>query len=114
LVKILFAVLSYLQAWLFTALSWPLLGSIGLFGVSNRIFFGLFYFITIFIMGDTKDFQDSLFFGSMTSTKLKGSNYLQWSRAVRVFLTGHGKESYLTTTKPIDATKIPKWLQEDA
>uniref|UniRef100_A0A2N9EUP8 Integrase catalytic domain-containing protein n=1 Tax=Fagus sylvatica TaxID=28930 RepID=A0A2N9EUP8_FAGSY len=47
-------------------------------------------------------------------TKLKGSNYLQWSRAVRVFLTGCGKESYLTTTKPVDATKIPQWLKEDA
>jgi hypothetical protein len=65
-------------------------------------------------MGDTKGLQDSLFFGSMTSTKLKGSNYLQWSRAVRVFLTGRGKESYLMTTKPTDATKIPQWLQEDA
>uniref|UniRef100_A0A2N9IR39 Fibronectin type III-like domain-containing protein n=1 Tax=Fagus sylvatica TaxID=28930 RepID=A0A2N9IR39_FAGSY len=57
---------------------------------------------------------DSLFFGSMTSTKLKGSNYLQWSRAVLVFLTGRGKESYLTTTKPTDATKISKWIKEDA
>jgi hypothetical protein len=66
-------------------------------------------YLFILIMGDTKDFQDSLFFGSMTSTKLKGSNYLQWSRVVRVFLTGHGKESYFMTTKPIDATKIPKW-----
>uniref|UniRef100_A0A2N9J5N3 Integrase catalytic domain-containing protein n=1 Tax=Fagus sylvatica TaxID=28930 RepID=A0A2N9J5N3_FAGSY len=47
-------------------------------------------------------------------TKLKGSNYLQWSRAVRVFLTGRGKESYLTTTKPSDDTKVSKWLQEDA
>uniref|UniRef100_A0A2N9FCY0 Uncharacterized protein n=1 Tax=Fagus sylvatica TaxID=28930 RepID=A0A2N9FCY0_FAGSY len=50
----------------------------------------------------------------MTSTKLKGSNYLQWSRAVLVFLTGRGKESYLTTTKPTDATKISKWIKEDA
>jgi uncharacterized membrane protein YgcG len=65
-------------------------------------------------MGDTKDLQDSFFFGSMTSTKLKGSNYLQWSRAVLVFLTGRGKESYLTTTKPTDATKISKWIKEDA
>jgi hypothetical protein len=65
-------------------------------------------------MSDTKDFQDSFFFGSMTSTKLKGSNYLQWSRAVIVFLTGRGKESYLTTTKPTDATKISKWIKEDA
>ena len=65
-------------------------------------------------MGDTKDLQDSLFFDFMTSTKLKGSNYLQWSRAVRVFLTSCGKESYLTTTKPVDSTKIPQWLKEDA
>jgi hypothetical protein len=68
-------------------------------------------------MGDTKDSQDSFFFGSMTSTKLKGSNYLQWSRAVIVFLTGRGKESYLTTTKPTDATdatKISTWIKEDA
>lgn len=27
----------------------------------------------------------------MTSTKLKGSNYLQWLHVVRVFLTAHGK-----------------------
>uniref|UniRef100_A0A2N9H3N1 Integrase catalytic domain-containing protein n=1 Tax=Fagus sylvatica TaxID=28930 RepID=A0A2N9H3N1_FAGSY len=47
-------------------------------------------------------------------TKLKGSNYLQWSRAVIVFLTGRGKESYLTTTKPTDATKISTWIKEDA
>uniref|UniRef100_A0A2N9GH48 Integrase catalytic domain-containing protein n=1 Tax=Fagus sylvatica TaxID=28930 RepID=A0A2N9GH48_FAGSY len=52
--------------------------------------------------------------GLHSCTKLKGSNYLQWSRAVRVFLTGRGKESYLMTTKPTDATKIPQWLQEDA
>jgi transposase InsO family protein len=37
-------------------------------------------------MGDTKDFQDSLFYGFMTSTKFKGSNYLRWSRVVRVIL----------------------------
>uniref|UniRef100_A0A2N9FUB4 Integrase catalytic domain-containing protein n=1 Tax=Fagus sylvatica TaxID=28930 RepID=A0A2N9FUB4_FAGSY len=47
-------------------------------------------------------------------TKLKGSNYLQWSRAVLVFLTGRGKESYLTTTKPTDTTKISTWIKEDA
>jgi hypothetical protein len=40
-------ILSYLQAWLFTALSWPLFGSIGLFGVS-RIFFELFYSINYY------------------------------------------------------------------
>ena len=37
-------------------------------------------------MGDTKDFQDSLFYGFMTSTKFKVSNYLRWSRVVRVIL----------------------------
>jgi transposase InsO family protein len=37
-------------------------------------------------MGDTKDFQDSLFYGFMTSTRFKGSNYLRWSRVVRVIL----------------------------
>uniref|UniRef100_A0A2N9FBM1 Integrase catalytic domain-containing protein n=1 Tax=Fagus sylvatica TaxID=28930 RepID=A0A2N9FBM1_FAGSY len=52
--------------------------------------------------------------GLHSCTKLKGSNYLQWSRAVLVFLTGRGKESYLTTTKPTDATKISKWIKEDA
>uniref|UniRef100_A0A2N9J2P6 Reverse transcriptase Ty1/copia-type domain-containing protein n=1 Tax=Fagus sylvatica TaxID=28930 RepID=A0A2N9J2P6_FAGSY len=57
---------------------------------------------------------ESLFFGSMTSTKLKGSNYLQWSHAVRVFLTACGKASYRTATKLTDATKIPAWVQEDA
>uniref|UniRef100_A0A2N9EUA1 phosphoenolpyruvate carboxykinase (ATP) n=1 Tax=Fagus sylvatica TaxID=28930 RepID=A0A2N9EUA1_FAGSY len=51
---------------------------------------------------------------SSICTKLKGSNYLQWSRAVLVFLTGRGKESYLTTTKPTDATKISTWIKEDA
>ena len=103
MVKLLLLFLSYLQAWLLTPL--VLLGY--LVGAE------LFYFIII-IMGDTKDLQDSLFFGSMTSTKLKGSNYLQWSCAVLVFLTGRGIESYLTTTKPTDATKISKWIKEDA
>jgi hypothetical protein len=102
LVKLLLLFLSYLQAWLLTPL--VLLGYL----VGAELFY------SIIIMGDTKDLQDSLFFGSMTSTKLKGSNYLQWSRAVLVFLTGRGKESYLTTTKPTDATKISKWIKEDA
>ena len=37
-------------------------------------------------MGDNKDFKESLFYGFMTSTKLKGSNYLRWSQVVRVIL----------------------------
>uniref|UniRef100_A0A2N9F081 Uncharacterized protein n=1 Tax=Fagus sylvatica TaxID=28930 RepID=A0A2N9F081_FAGSY len=37
-------------------------------------------------MGANKDFEESLFYGFMTSTKLKGSNYLRWSRVVRVIL----------------------------
>ena len=69
-------------------------------------------------MGDqseTKDsFKDSLLFGSMTSTKLRGSNYLQWSRAVTVFLKARSKASCLTTTKPSYATKGALWEQEDA
>jgi uncharacterized membrane protein YgcG len=101
--------LSYLQAWLFTGWFYWVIWC-----EQQDTFLSystLFYYL---IMGDTKDLQDSLFFGSMTSTKLKGSNYLQWSRAVLVFLTGRGKESYLTTTKPTDATKISKWIKEDA
>ena len=76
LVKLLLLFLSYLQAWVLTPL--VLLGYL----VGAELFYSI-----IIIMGDTKDLQDSLFFGSMTSTKLKGSNYLQWSRAVLVFLT---------------------------
>jgi hypothetical protein len=34
-------------------------------------------------MGYTKEFQECLFYGSMIGTKLKGSNYLQWSHVAR-------------------------------
>jgi hypothetical protein len=37
-------------------------------------------------MGANKDFEESLFYGFMTSTKLKGFNFLRWSRVVRVIL----------------------------
>uniref|UniRef100_A0A5B6ZV70 Integrase catalytic domain-containing protein n=1 Tax=Davidia involucrata TaxID=16924 RepID=A0A5B6ZV70_DAVIN len=67
-------------------------------------------------MSDNKDSlsKDSLFFGSLTSIKLKGPNYLQWSRAVSVALRARGKSSYISATKPSDATKIAAWDQEDA
>ncbi|GMP41884.1 hypothetical protein CsSME_00011829 [Camellia sinensis var. sinensis] len=50
----------------------------------------------------------------MTNTTLKGSNYLQWSHTIVVFLKACGKASYLTATKPSDATKVVLWEQEDA
>ena len=40
----------------------------------------LWYSWPLFLLSQQLDFQDSLFFGSMTSTRLKGSNYLRWSR----------------------------------
>ena len=37
-------------------------------------------------MGANKDFEESLFYGFMTSTKLKVFNFLRWSQVVRVIL----------------------------
>ena len=67
-------------------------------------------------MGDNKESvtKDSLLVGSMTSTKLRGPNYLQWSRAVKVALKARGKSSFISDIKPSDITKIPLWEQEDA
>ncbi|KAF5955562.1 hypothetical protein HYC85_008418 [Camellia sinensis] len=68
-------------------------------------------------MGDStinKDnFKDSFFFGSMTNTTLKGSNYLQWSRATAVFLKACGKASYFMANKPSETTKVAFWEQKD-
>ena len=49
-------------------------------------------------MDDTKDFQEPLFYGSMTSTKFKGYNYLQWLLVVHIFLKAHGIILFLCKT----------------
>ncbi len=41
-------------------------------------------------MGDKSDIQDNILFWSMINTNLKGSNYLQWSHAIHVFLKACG------------------------
>ncbi|XP_057991209.1 uncharacterized protein LOC110665835 isoform X5 [Hevea brasiliensis] len=45
--------------------------------------------------------------------KLNGSNYLEWSKTVRVYLRGIDKDDHLTKDPPIDDTR-QTWLKEDA
>ena len=55
-------------------------------------------------MGYTKEFQEYLFYGSMICTKLKGSNYLQWSHVVRVILKA--RDIILFQFKFLDLTRF--------
>ncbi|XP_024030846.1 uncharacterized protein LOC112094389 [Morus notabilis] len=52
----------------------------------------------------------------ITSHKLNGQNFLQWSQSVRMFICGRGKEDYLTGEIPIlkkDDPGYKKWKVEN-
>ena len=52
----------------------------------------------------------------ITSHKLNGQNFLQWSQSVRMFICGTGKEDYLTGEIPIlknDDSGYKKWKAEN-
>lgn len=50
----------------------------------------------------------------ITTHKLNGSNYLQWSQSVKMFITGRGKLGYLTgaLTAPTDGDQAAEFLWE--
>jgi hypothetical protein len=45
---------------------------------------------------EIKDVRDPFVHRTLTTIKLKGSNYLPWSRAVTVSLRASGETSYIT------------------
>ncbi|XP_058002771.1 uncharacterized protein LOC131179885 [Hevea brasiliensis] len=49
----------------------------------------------------------------ITEHKLNGSNYLEWSKTVRVYLRSIDKDDHLTKDPPTDDTQ-QTWLREDA
>ncbi|XP_058007912.1 uncharacterized protein LOC131182393 [Hevea brasiliensis] len=49
----------------------------------------------------------------ITEHKLNGSNYLKWSKTVRVYLRSIDKDDHLTKDPPTDDTR-QTWLREDA
>ena len=49
----------------------------------------------------------------ITDHKLSGSNYLDWSKTIRLFLRSIDKDDHLTDTAPSDESK-QAWLREDA
>ncbi|XP_071912194.1 uncharacterized protein [Coffea arabica] len=50
----------------------------------------------------------------ITNWKLNDTNYQQWSKAVKIYLTGLGKQRYLTDDSPTEDSKKLMWIQEDA
>ncbi|KAE8732866.1 homogentisate phytyltransferase 1 [Hibiscus syriacus] len=62
---------------------------------------------------NTESFQNI----SITSHKLNGNNFLQWSQSVKLFICGHGKFGYLsgTTTKPAEEDEeSERWEAENS
>ncbi|XP_057992855.1 uncharacterized protein LOC131173954 [Hevea brasiliensis] len=49
----------------------------------------------------------------ITEHKLNGSNYLEWSKTVMVYLRSIDKDDHLTKDPPTDDTR-QTWLREDA
>lgn len=62
---------------------------------------------------NTESFQNI----SITSHKLNGNNFLQWSQSVKLFIRGRGKFGYLsgTTTKPAEEDEeFERWEAENS
>ncbi|XP_058004290.1 uncharacterized protein LOC131180742 [Hevea brasiliensis] len=49
----------------------------------------------------------------ITEHKLNGSNYLEWSKTIRVYLCSIDKDDHLAKDSPTDDTR-QTWLREDA
>ncbi|GFS41348.1 hypothetical protein Acr_00g0073840 [Actinidia rufa] len=47
----------------------------------------------------------------ITGHKLNGKNYLQWSQSVLMFISGKGKDDYLTSTDNPPSKSDPKYKQ---
>ena len=69
---------------------------------------------------DSKTLESRLFSTSNSSTvlttrKLSKDNYVQWSKAIRIALTGYGKHKHLIEScPPMSDLGYDKWIQEDA
>ena len=51
----------------------------------------------------------------LTTRKLDGHNYIQWARAVKMAITGYGKQRHLYETAPPSTDQsYEKWIQDDA
>lgn len=58
--------------------------------------------------------MDDIFGMQMTSIKLSGArNYLQWAKAVEVFLKAKGKHNYLTDNLLSSNDKMKVWQKEN-
>ncbi|XP_049394589.1 uncharacterized protein LOC125858849 [Solanum stenotomum] len=66
-------------------------------------------------MSDDKSFTTGivLALSKITDNKLNGSNYLDWSRKIRVYLHSVEKDDHLIQDPPTDDTK-KTWLRADA
>lgn len=51
---------------------------------------------------------------SITNQKLHGSNYLPWSRAVELFITGRGKKDYMSEKMVVPSESDGKYLTWEA
>ncbi|WMV16342.1 hypothetical protein MTR67_009727 [Solanum verrucosum] len=55
----------------------------------------------------------SLTVSKITDYKLNGSNYIDWSRKIRIYLSSVEKDDHLSQDPPIDETKNA-WIRDDA
>lgn len=50
----------------------------------------------------------------ITDHKLNGTNYLEWSKTIRVYLRSVEKDDHLCEEPPDDETKKKPWMRDDA
>ena len=69
---------------------------------------------------DSNYFESKMFSSNnhptvLTNRKLTKDNYVQWSKAIKIALTGYGKHKHLTGTCPDETDPTyDRWIQEDA
>ena len=49
----------------------------------------------------------------ITEHKLNGSNYIEWSKTIKIYLRSVAKDDHLTEEPPTDITR-KLWMQDDA
>ena len=49
----------------------------------------------------------------ITKHKLNGSNYIEWSKTIKIYLRSLAKDDHLTEEPPNDNTR-KLWMQDDA
>ena len=63
---------------------------------------------------DNKPVISTMLPSQITTWKLNGQNYLQWAKAVKVYLIGQDMHKHLTKHPPTNQTKLDMWVQKDA